>query len=147
MASPRPKPAALKIISGNPGKRRIPKEPELQPGNIDPPGWVRGVARDHWVDIVNDLKNAGIFTALDRVALGMYCEAYAKWIESMNAVRTYGMVTEDRHGAPCVSPYHKTANDAFNQLRQMLTEFGMTPSARTKVAGQAEKRKNEFDDF
>ena len=41
------------------------------------------------------------------------------------------------NGFPIQSPYLAVANKAMEQMRAMLTEFGMSPSSRTRVRGTA----------
>jgi P27 family predicted phage terminase small subunit len=70
---------------------------------------------------------------LDRAALAAYCQAYGRWVEAEEKVREFGAVIKAPSGFPIQSPYLGIANTAMRQMRDFLTEFGMTPASRTRI--------------
>lgn len=137
------KPTALKILQGNPGKRPLPEnepKPKLYAPNA--PRHLSDDARKHWRTIVKQLKAAKVMTRMDTDALAMYCETYTQWIDAMTDVKENGMLIEIEkeskigvvYTAMEVNAHVKIAAKAFDQLRLMLAEFGMTPASRTRVA-------------
>ncbi len=70
---------------------------------------------------------------IDRAALAAYCQAWGRWVEAEEALRKYGVMIKSPSGFPMQSPYLAIANKAMEQMRAMLTEFGMSPSSRTRV--------------
>lgn len=79
-----------------------------------------------------------LLTEIDLVAFAQLCIAHDRWVEAEKKVQKYGeLITFGRRGkAPPtvqVSPYLAVANRAYEQLRKMLAEFGMTPSARSRI--------------
>ena len=134
MPGPPKKPTALKIIQGNPGKRPLPKdEPRLPVVAPDPPDTLSEDARKHWDRIVGQLAESGIMTALDSDALAAYCEAYTRWLlANRNLIKT-GCVIKGADDQPRHNPYLRVANDAFQQMRCLLQEFGLSPASRARI--------------
>jgi P27 family predicted phage terminase small subunit len=90
-------------------------------------------AKREWRRVTKELAPLGLLTRIDRAALAGYCQAWATWIEAQAALRQYGVVIKSPNGYPMQSPYMAVANKAFDQMRLMLAEFGMSPSSRTRV--------------
>jgi P27 family predicted phage terminase small subunit len=128
------KPTALKLLQGNPGKRAV-RDDEPKPAVCvpHPPDHLSDAAKEHWRQIGQELASVGILTKIDADALGMYCEAFARWVHANEQIRQFGPLVKAPSGYPMQSPFLAIANKAFDQMRAMLTEFGMTPSSRTKV--------------
>ena len=148
MAGRRPKPTKLKLLQGNPGKRKIPDdEPEPEVCVPDPPEHLSEAAREHWQQVATELADAGILTRIDRDALGLYCEAYARWVHANQQIQQFGPLVKAPSGYPMQSPFLAIANKAFDQMRAMLTEFGMTPSSRTKVRVERPDTGDPMDEF
>ena len=149
MSNP-PKPTALRIIQGNPGKRPLP-ENEPQPTVKDkpptPPRHLPAAAKKHWRAIAKHLHQAGVLTVMDEDALATYCNAYAQWVDANQQIQTEGMIIKSELGIQSLSPYLKISNEAFKQMAIMLREFGMTPSSRTRVTVAKKPTKSEWDEF
>ena len=109
-----PKPAALRLLAGNPGKRPI-NALEPNSGVIDtaPPPELSEAATAHWTRLAPMLSKSGVLKQSDRDLLFCYCESYSVWLESVRA--------------------GKLNVSLLAQLRQMLGEMGMTPAARTRI--------------
>lgn len=118
----RPKPATLKLVTGNPGKRSVnaaePQSAELGP----PPGWFSPEQRLVWQELLNAAPG-GVIKESDRVLLELT-------VRLVVDVRSY----------PTVQAAIAT------QLRQCLGELGMSPSARARLSVGGEKKSNPFDD-
>ena len=94
-------------------------------------------AKREWKRISVDLAGCGLLTRIDRGALALYCDAWGRWVEAQRALQTYGVMIKAPSGFPMQSPYLAIANKAFEQMRAMLGEFGMSPSSRTRVHAAA----------
>lgn len=130
----KPVPSALKLVKGTDQPCRMNKnEPKPKADNIKMPVGMSDSAKKHWGQVVKQLKEAGIMTNLDVTALMIYCETYAQWRDATDKINKHGSVVKGERGFPVRSPYLMVAQKAFDQMKQMLTEFGMTPSSRTKV--------------
>ena len=145
-----PKPTHLKLLQGNPGKRPInDKEPQPEKKIRVPtaPQHLNAVAKKHWRKTAKQLHECGLLTGIDEIALSMYCDAYAKWVDAKDNIEKYGAVVKTKNGFPVQSPYFAIANKAFDQMKGMLTEFGMTPSSRSKVTVDKPGEGDGMDDF
>jgi P27 family predicted phage terminase small subunit len=133
----KPKPTYLKVLEGNPGHRPLNKD-EPKPAPVRPacPRHLSDEAKKEWRRIVPELEIVGLITRIDRAALAMYCEAWGRWLEAEEALRKYGVMVKSPSGFPMQSPYLAVANKAMEQMRGLLTEFGMSPASRTRISVQ-----------
>lgn len=153
---PPPKPTALKLVAGNPGKRKLP-ENEPQPDTLDdvaPPPHLVGDARREWKRLAPELKRAGLLTRLDVPALIMYFELFGVYRAALAACRQPGkrtrfqVVATGARGNPVDHPALRTMTRLHAQLGRLQAEFGMTPSSRTRVAASPQDgRSTDWDDF
>ncbi|MFM0263114.1 phage terminase small subunit P27 family [Paraburkholderia sediminicola] len=133
MRGRKPVPTALKLARGNPGKRPLP-DSEPRPGlEVVIPDWLSPAACKHWSTVADPLRAAGLLTALDAIALGLYCEAFARWQYANEQIVKLGPVVKGAAGYSVKSPFVAVANTAYEQMTRMLCEFGMTPSSRSRV--------------
>ena len=131
----KPKPTELKALTGNPGKRRLPAdEPKPEPTSAvpEPPDYLGETAAKQWRRIAPQLHALGLLTGLDETALAAYCDAFGRWVEAGAEVRKKGALVKVR-GYPMQNPYLVISNKALKQMKEMLTEFGMSPSSRARV--------------
>lgn len=127
-------PTNLKVLKGTAQKSRLnPKEPKPKNDKIRMPEGLSDLAKKHFKKVSKELKEAGILTNIDVQALALYCEAYARWMDANEKINNFGSVIKAPSGYPVQSPYLSISNKAFEQMKAMLTEFGMTPSSRSKV--------------
>ena len=130
----RPLPTNLKVVRGTLRKGRTnTHEPALDVEIPRCPAHLSDEAKREWKRVSRDLAPCGLLTRIDRAALALYCEAWGRWVEAEQALRTYGVMIKAPSGFPMQSPYLAIANKAMEQMRAMLGEFGMSPSSRTRV--------------
>jgi phage terminase small subunit len=111
----RPKPVALRLLNGNAGKRPInAQEPRIRTCTTEPPEWLGDAARAHWSRLAPLLADAGVLKESDRDLLATYCTTFCEYVESIR----------ERGSAPM---------PLVTQLRQLMGELGMTPSARSRI--------------
>lgn len=151
-AGRKPKPTHLKVLEGNPGKRALPQgEPKPKVKRPPVPKHLNKVARREWNRIVKLLLAAKLVTELDRAALAAYCQAWANWVEASERVEalkaTGQLVTMTENGYPVASPWLGIQKRASDEMRQYLTEFGLTPSSRTKVSVIEEPERDDYGQF
>jgi P27 family predicted phage terminase small subunit len=137
MRGRKPTPANLKLLRGNPGKRRVNAPDERLPAAVpECPAHLEGEARQEWDRMSAELFRLGLLTALDRAALSAYCLAWGRWVEAEGVVKRTGEVLKSKEtGNMYRNPYLDVANRAMKQMKEFLTEFGMTPSSRSRVSG------------
>ena len=143
-------PTALKLVKGTHRASRDNKnEPKPKADNIKMPAGLSPLAKKHWTMICKQLKDAGIMTNIDIPALMIYCESYAMWKDATDKINSHGAVVKGKDGFPVRSPYFMVMQRSFDQMKAMLTEFGMTPSSRSRVNAQPaeEKQHDPWDDL
>lgn len=147
MRGRKPKPTAMKKLAGNPGKRAL-NSSEPQPEAPDRPPYaprhLSDEAQKEWRRIVKALLRMGLYTEVDRVALEMYCQAYGDWLDAEQMVREQGAVLESDKGNFYQNPWYAAANREWEKLRKMLPEFGLTPSARSRLTIDEPEERDEF---
>jgi len=130
----KPKPTRLRLLEGNPGKRPIrSEEPDPVPTVPSCPPHLSEDAKREWERVAPLLEKLGLLSEIDRGALALYCQAWGRWLEAEEALKKYGVMVKSPNGFPMQSPYLALANKAMEQMRAMLTEFGMSPSSRTRA--------------
>ncbi len=130
----KPKPTALKVLAGNPGKRKL-NDREPKPRAVIPkcPKILQGEARSEWRRIAKKLHALGLLTEIDGAALTTYCLTWARLVDAEEKLRQHGTIIISPNGFPVQSPYLSIATKATEQLVRVLVEFGMTPSSRARV--------------
>lgn len=148
----KPKPTALKLVTGNPGKRALPKnEPVIASSEPTPPGFLCDDAKVEWGRVCSTLSAAGLMTELDRAALAAYCTAYGRWAQAERALNRMAakdelnaaLLIKTSNGNAIQNPLVGIANKAMSDLVRYCTEFGMTPSARSRVNAEPKNGEKE----
>lgn len=144
----KPKPTALKVLAGNPGHRPL-NESEAAPDELlgvpEAPAHLSKDAIEEWDRVVPLLLRCGLLTSIDVDAIAGYCQAYGRWVEAERAVAREGFVVWLPSGCPIQNPNLIAANKALEMMRRFQTEFGMTPSSRSRVAvKKKEQRKSRI---
>jgi P27 family predicted phage terminase small subunit len=150
MRGRKPKPTVLKTIEGNPGKRRLNnREPEPPAGVPDCPEELDDVARAEWFRTAGVLKEMKLLSRADRTALLVYCTAYSRWVEAQAQVKKFGAIVKSPlKGFPMKSPYLCVADQAAELMRKFMVEFGLTPSAHSRIRVPEDgNAADEFDRF
>lgn len=139
---PKPKPTALKKAAGNPGKRPLnPAEARPDPSRPNAPRWLGQAAKREWKRVASRLHQAGLLTYIDRSLLAAYCQAYGRWVEAELQLKTQPLVVISDKGNLYQNPWVGVARAAMTDMIKIAAEFGMSPSARSRirVAPQAEQ--------
>ncbi len=150
----RPKPTRLKLMAGNPGKRPLNKrepQPSLLPSLPDPPKHLAREGRKEWVRVGGFLLRTRVLTEADLTALSAYATVYGRWSQAELEIKRKGILVPaaPRSKFRVQNPMLAVANKAFQQMSQLLGEFGLTPSSRTRIIASPasedyeEKRKAE----
>jgi phage terminase small subunit len=126
-SGPPPKPTRLKLLQGNPGHRPLNLATEPQPKPLLPkcPRELGAAAKREWKRVAPELYRLGLLTTVDRACLSGYCSAWGSFIELSAAMRNM---------AEPPSPAMLRAIRGMGELMlRFATEFGMTPSSRTRT--------------
>ena len=133
MAGRKPKPTALKELAGNPGKRPLNKaEPRPPPGAPLPPAHLTKFARAEWLRLSTQLDLLQLLTNVDAGAFAAYCEAVSLWRRAKRIVQQKGL-TFETNGMVRKRPEVAIMQEAARQVVKYATEFGLTPSSRSRV--------------
>lgn len=140
-----PKPTTLKVMEGNPGKRPLPKdEPQPKSGLPKAPRTLGKVGRDAWRRIGAELVAMGVMTEADRFALEALCLAWQRWREAEAMIDEFGaLVRHPKTGLPVRNPALEVAGTERATVLRLLSEFGLTPAARTRVKTAKPKAKDD----
>lgn len=137
---PAPTPTALNKLRGNPGKRPLPKG-EPMPATADrvpsAPRWLSEEARAEWKRLAPRLHAVGLLTDVDGTALALLCEALAQYLAAKRIVDREGMLLTSDKGNAYQHPAAGLMTSARSELLKWMREFGMTPSARTRISVEA----------
>lgn len=113
---------------------RKPKAARPAPSDAPkPPPELSFAALGEWNRVVAMLQPTGILAAVDVDALTIYCQSFAVFRECQIELDKEGTVVIGTTGTPIKNPYLSVQKDAWERMRTLLTEFGMTPAARGKV--------------
>lgn len=129
-----PKPTRLKQMQGNPGKRPLNKlEPKA--GNEMPtcPRHLAKEAKAEWRRMGKELHRLGLLARCDRAALATYCVAWEIWVKAYKKLNDEEMVVESDKGNLYQNPWVGIERQARKDMLRIMTEFGMTPSARSRI--------------
>lgn len=130
----KPKPTAIKVASGNPGRRRLnDAEPKLLNGRWYAPKTLNEDGQRLWRMIMKTLGPAGVITEGDLVALQLLCENFEDRLTARREYLRSGMIVEGSTGTLVVSPAVRIAKALSEEIRWYLAEFGLTPSSRSKI--------------
>jgi len=136
----KPTPTNVKLITGNPGQRPLQaNEPKPKSRKPTAPAHLNDDAKDEWTRVVGELDALGILTGLDRAALGAYCQAYGRWAQAERALskmtnQADGLIIKTISGNMIQNPLVGVANKAMADMVRYAAEFGMTPSARSRLS-------------
>ena len=137
MAGRKPKPTAVKKLEGNPGKRKLnTKEPNPGKGMPDCP------AR-----LSEKLNQMGVLTEIDRSAFAAYCQSYARWKEAQEHINSEGATYETENGMQRPNPWVAICNTEQRLMMQAASEFGLTPSARSRIMAASGVGKDDEDEM
>src|SRR6266850_5606886 len=90
MRGRKPKPSALRLLEGNPGKRPIENEPAPDPGIPQSPQHLSDLAKNAWAKVSVKLDKIGILTEVDDWGLEQLCENYAEILELRATIKEKG---------------------------------------------------------
>ena len=134
-----PVPTQLKILRGNPGKRRLNlREPAPPDDGIAMPEYLGDVARKRWGVMLPLLQAVRVMTKADVEALARYCDTYEWWLATRAKLKAEGdtyPILNDKGDVKYIAqrPEVSIANKLATQLRQLESDFGLSPAARTSL--------------
>ncbi len=131
---PAPKPTALKQLQGNPGRRPVnDREPKVDVSLPEAPSHLDAGAVREWNRIAPILEKMGCLSEGDRGALAGMCSTWSLYVNAMESFKNGGPFDRNPDGKILIHPAFYTAQKLIKQYFTMASEFGLTPSSRTRI--------------
>lgn len=139
--SGRPKPTALKVIEGNPGKRPLPEnEPKPMPKAPRMPRNLDKRAKETWKRLAPKLERMGLLCETDGQSFANLCQIHGRLVAIREFINTGNpsLVQEVQKPDPDggmrheykKSPYVTMELQYLREFRAHAGEFGLTPRGR-----------------
>ena len=148
LRGPAPTPTALNIIRGNPGKRAL-NHTESQAGPLvaEPPEYLDAAAVNEWNRLVPLLSKLGVLRETDDIALAQLCATYSTMMKAQAQLAKKGLLYTTQRGDVAQHPLVGIVNQNMIMVRRLLQEFGMTPSARSRIHADAKPFADPKDEW
>lgn len=164
---PKTLPANVHMLRGNPSKKTLDDlfnefNPEVE--IPDYPSWMWPEAKKEWKRVSTELLRYGLISKLDRAALVLYVQAWAKmvWAEKQMAAAMKlaeqkrkeaedkgeeytggdGIMVRTANGNMIYSHHWVVGRRAAEDVNRYLASFGMSPSARGRVSPSENRQKS-----
>jgi P27 family predicted phage terminase small subunit len=149
MAGRKPLPTHLKLVKGTSRPHRAnPEEPRPTVTVPDPPDHLEKRARARFTEMAEILARHGLMTELDTSALARYSVVWCRWVDTEAEVKRRGPVVKTEGGNIIQNPFLSIANKCLLQMAQIESEFGLTPSSRSRIRAVLPPEANDpFEDY
>jgi len=156
MAGRKKIPTKLKKIRGTLAKsREIENEMQVTPVSQPPmpPKWLSKIGKEQWVLVTNELFTLGMLYSVDLALVEAYCNSIALHLETEKILHETGriQVYRDEDGRikhSQIVPLVTVSKQALSDAVKLATQFGFTPSARTKISAERPlENKDEYNFF
>ena len=138
---PKPKPTALRVLEGNPGRLPINPDQPVPSGEAECPEHLSNDARAVWGQIVAAMP-PGFYTPADAPLLAAFAESWATHKAAAEGLRR----DRDLFGARLVhderaSAYVRIMAEAARTMASLATRLGLSPADRVglKATGNPER--------
>ncbi len=128
MAGRPPKPTALKLLQGNPGKRKLPEGEPVSTGAAVCPSWLSRDARELWKKWAPVFEGMGCLREADTFA-------FANWMILQTRIKAC-----EQAGEVVGAPTLKLA-------QSYAVQFGATPSGRARVSVEPKKLQSKLEKY
>lgn len=90
-------------------------------------------AKEYIQNVLDMLESNGVMEQVDTAALTMLARNYSVFIKASKQLEKDGLTVTSDRGNIAAHPAIKIANDAQTKAMKVMTEFGLTAKARTKL--------------
>lgn len=152
---PAPKPTALRVLQGNPGKVPLnPSEPQpsVAAPNLPAPTWLSKEAKEVWLRLRPDLP---WLTVADVDVLAAYCATFVRWRDAEDFLEANGLSFVVRGKAKKGKsgeikfvqqwPQVNIAKQALQMMCKLGGELGLSPASRTRIRLEEPKGQSPKD--
>ena len=143
---PKPQPTKLKILRGNPGKQALnAAEPQPPADGVAMPPHLGEVAARRWGELLPMLQATRVMTRADVEALARYCDTYEWWLAVRAKLKAEGdtyPILNDKGEVKYIAqrPEVSIAHKLSQQLRQLESDFGLSPAARVSLKVESDDK-------
>ncbi len=144
---PAKKPTNLKMLDG--GAKTHPErinknEPKPELTIPDMPDWLSKDAKAEWERFAGELHKIGCISVIDRTAFAAYCQSFSRWKAMEEVIQKGGFFLRAGNGTLIPHPAVGMANTSQKQMQSFMSEFGMTPVARSRISVDKQPEKDPF---
>lgn len=125
----------MKEAKGNPGRRRVVKEPESANAAPMPKG-LSAAAKKVWAEMAPELQRMKFLRPTDAGAFARYCEHLTRWWALTRSLRKTGETYEStsQHGTLLrVRPEFLVRERLEKRMEALEDRFGLSPAARQQI--------------
>jgi P27 family predicted phage terminase small subunit len=146
-----PKPARLKVITGNPGKRRIPgggdrkPPPARRPFRIKCPKDMKPGAKKELRRVLPLLEAMGVIEQIDQKMILAYCRFIDEYERNALEAERLGSVVKTSLGYAQLNPYSIAADRAFKRAMEIAKEYGITHASRSRLGVEPKNPQDAVD--
>lgn len=137
MKGRKPKPTALKVHQGNPGKRPLnraePKPPSGAP--LRPDDLLDAEAVAEWDRMLPVLETMGVLSRADSEAMTGLCSCWSRYVTLQKLCAGAPPIFKTTKGNIIPHPLWGMLRTEEDNLKKWLVEFGLTPSSRSRMIG------------
>jgi P27 family predicted phage terminase small subunit len=99
----------------------------------EPPDHLDERAKTKFTQVAEMLARHGIMTELDANAIARFAVVWCRWIDAEAEIKKRGPVVKTAADNVIQNPFLAVANKCLLQMAQIESEFGLTPSARSRI--------------
>jgi P27 family predicted phage terminase small subunit len=135
---PKPTPAPLLKLRGSFRRDRAHDDVHPPEGVPDCPDWIDEEAKAAWAHLVPMLQAMGVLTRIDGGALARYVQYWARWKKAELFIQRHGdsyPLKDEKGQIKCIQQFPQVAiaHKLGVLLSKLEQEFGLTPSARSRI--------------
>lgn len=153
MAGRKRKPEALKRLEGTFRKDRAGHSVELPVGMPEKPEWATHdpIASELYNQVASHCYSMGVGTDVDSLGFALLADQLSMYLRLRALVAADGLIIygEGSQGNKTQKPHPALAqmNTSYTNIIKLMTEYGLTAAARTKVDSSKPIEVDSFDSF
>lgn len=128
----KPKPTRLKLLEGNPGKRRIPNDPKPKPIAPSCPSWIPKEGKALWKQLAPKLERLGLLRETDGEAFAAMCLHWAYVRKAAARIAKDGIIAKGERGN-VKHPAYQVVRDSTKIWQSLAASFGLTPADMARI--------------
>jgi P27 family predicted phage terminase small subunit len=146
LRGPAPMPYELRVLRGSATAKRT---SSVKPARSIPtcPRVLKGESRRVWKRLTAELNAMGLLYGCDLAMLTALAEAWGEFVETSTELNTTGKTFTTDKGYVAVHPLVGIKNAAAERVVKISREFGLSPSARTRIQQPEESKPDDFEGF